>query len=275
MAMTNSQRHHHVLKLHLYILTAMAAMLTACGHRAASADAQQDTLQTDTVTYLLGDSTHHIVMKADWPVADGDSLAVAVRSYIDHEREELQQFFRDNASEYAVFEGESQIRKIHETTGYVTYLNTSDFFQGGLHGSHLVIGTTFRKSDGSQIGYTSTFDEEALTFKITGQRLFKDTTAPAFCQLLKEGVRSYFSEGMDTICTDADLKDMTLGVEDIDRLPIPQFAPYFTPDGLLFIYQQYEIAPYAVGLPSFTIAYDKLCPFLTDEAAALLPKQQQ
>jgi hypothetical protein len=34
----------------------------------------------------------------------------------------------------------------------------------------------------------------------------------------------------------------------------------------VFVYQQYEIASYAVGMPSFTVAYDKLLPYLTPEA---------
>jgi hypothetical protein len=60
-------------------------------------------------------------------------------------------------------------------------------------------------------------------------------------------------------------------VNDVNRIPLPSAAPAFTKKGLAFIYQQYEIAPYAAGMVNFDIAYDKIRPFLTAEAQALLP----
>ncbi len=45
--------------------------------------------------------------------------------------------------------------------------------------------------------------------------------------------------------------------EDYPQLISEHFNPenfYLTPDGLVIYYQQYEIAPYAAGIPEFTIA---------------------
>jgi hypothetical protein len=54
-----------------------------------------------------------------------------------------------------------------------------------------------------------------------------------------------------------------LTMENNDYFPLPQAAPYFTADGVVFIYQQYEIACYAAGLPNCVISYDLIEPFLT------------
>ena len=88
--------------------------------------------------------------------------------------------------------------------------------------------------------------------------------------LIKEGVRSYFAEFETDVKTDEALKDMLIGVEDINRIPLPSAAPYFTKEGLSFVYQQYEIAPYAAGMVSFNIPYAKIRPFLTKDASALV-----
>jgi hypothetical protein len=92
--------------------------------------------------------------------------------------------------------------------------------------------------------------------------------------LIKEGLRSYFQDNQETPISDADLKDYLLYDASVDNLPLPQFPPYFTADGLAFVYQQYEIAPYAAGMPSFTIPYDDIRPLLTDEAACLIPQKR-
>ncbi|MBO6068986.1 MAG: DUF3298 domain-containing protein, partial [Bacteroidales bacterium] len=57
---------------------------------------------------------------------------------------------------------------------------------------------------------------------------------------------------------------------DGDTIPFPVWTPSPTEDGLCFTYQQYEIAAYAMGMPSFVIPYDKVKPYLTPEALDLL-----
>ena len=53
-------------------------------------------------------------------------------------------------------------------------------------------------------------------------------------------------------------------------IPLPSWPLYPSGDGLAFIYQQYEIASYADGMPSFTIPYADIEPYMTPEAKALL-----
>ena len=55
-----------------------------------------------------------------------------------------------------------------------------------------------------------------------------------------------------------------------DQIPLPAWTPYPTAEGLTFVYQQYEIASYADGMPAFVLSLDELEPFLTPEARKLL-----
>ena len=68
--------------------------------------------------------------------------------------------------------------------------------------------------------------------------------------------------------TDAQLNDYLFIENGI--IPLPSSSPYLAKDGVHFIYQQYEIGPYAMGLVSFTVPLDKIKPYLTAEALKLL-----
>ena len=85
--------------------------------------------------------------------------------------------------------------------------------------------------------------------------------------LLRKGIAQYFSEG-----------GMEIAQEELDNylsletgvVPFPGWTPYPGEDGLVFTYQQYEIAAYAAGMPEFTVPYADILPYLTPEAKALL-----
>ena len=68
--------------------------------------------------------------------------------------------------------------------------------------------------------------------------------------------------------TDAQLNDYLFIENGI--IPLPSSSPYLAKYGVHFIYQQYEIGPYAMGLVSFTVPLDKIKPYLTAEALKLL-----
>ncbi|MBQ2591047.1 MAG: DUF3298 domain-containing protein, partial [Paludibacteraceae bacterium] len=66
-----------------------------------------------------------------------------------------------------------------------------------------------------------------------------------------------------------ELGEMLLGV-DYRNIPMPSVNPYFSKNGLEFIYGQYEIAPYACGMPQFTIPYSRVEPLLKEEIVKLI-----
>ena len=69
--------------------------------------------------------------------------------------------------------------------------------------------------------------------------------------------------------TDEELNEQ-LQVNTIYSIPLPVTPPYFTEKGVAVTYQQYEIAAYAMGLPSMVIGYDELKPWMTGWAKRLV-----
>ena len=146
------------------------------------------------------------------------------------------------------------IRKLHETPRYITYSTKCEDFLGGAHGMHTFSATTVRKSDGRRFGWD----------------MLRNTDSEAFRQLIKSGLKSYFQELDIDVSTDELLAEQLAPDMVPDYLPLPKEAPYFSPRGVEFIYQPYEIAPYAVGMPAFTLSIKQIRPYLTVSAQKLL-----
>jgi len=296
-------------KTFIYIM--MAALLTACGHRAsngASTDgdstAVSTSFQTDSIGIEREDSMAIVKVSVQWPTSGSDSLVTAIRRYV---CEELQiSMVQEGQPEFHYYDdGQKAVQalvdtvyneltasweeaksdgiptdmtyscyvkvfKVEETDLYVTYLSNHEGFLGGAHGYASSSYQTFRKRDGLRIGYKTKFNRETEQFERQNQNLFKDPQSPQLAHLIKEGVRSYFQDGEQEVTTDEQLKDMLLNVDNVDSIPLPSSAPSFTKQGLTFVYQQYEIAPYAAGLINFDIPYDKVLPLLTKDAASLV-----
>ena len=134
-----------------------------------------------------------------------------------------------------------KIKKLYETDRYVSYLYTQEGFAGGAHGWYLMQGQTFRKSDGRRIDYD----------------IFRAELMDELADLVKDNICTQYFE--------SNTEDMgnLLTMENNDFFPLPQSAPIFREDGVEFVYQQYEIACYAAGMPACVISYDLLEPFLT------------
>ncbi len=143
------------------------------------------------------------------------------------------------------------IRKIESNERYVVYLSQGYLFEGGAHGTFVGAGPlTFSMKDGRKI--INFIDESAL-----------DKMQP----LIIEGLRSYFASNGENISAEEVKEHLMI---DGNTIPLPTYKPYPNTKGLTFMYQDYEIASHAVGMPIFTIEYDKLTPFLTQEAKELL-----
>ena len=260
--------------------------------------------QTDDISVESEDSMTSIKVSVQWPTSGNDSLVTAIRQYVceelqtsliqegqpeikyyDDGQEAVQALVDTAYNELTASWKEAKndgipndmtyscyvkISKLEETDLYITYMSNAEGFMGGAHGYAIATGQTFRKSDGKRIGYETEYDQATETFHQKDQTLFSDPQSPKLFALIKEGVRSYFAEFETDVKTDEALKDLLIGVEDINRIPLPSAAPYFTKEGLSFVYQQYEIAPYAAGMVSFNIPYAKIRPFLTKDASALV-----
>lgn len=302
----------------------MAAALTACGHRASTAEATDTdsvsvdstdmvaegpdyVLKTDSIGMVREDSTVSVNISFDWPIAGIDALVDNIQHYISEEmatsigeekpnavisadghkvlaatfnryqrdltkmRREAQQ---EGYSEGMQYSYHLHIFLLEANDHYVTYQSNAEGFLGGAHGFATASAQTFSSTTGQRIGYETKYNFEKEAYDISHQTLFKTPLSPKLYALIKEGVRSYFKEFDNNAPTDEELRDLLNGVNDINRISLPSCAPAFTKHGLSFVYQQYEIAPYAAGMINFNIPYNKVRPYLTQEAAALIPSEK-
>ena len=134
-----------------------------------------------------------------------------------------------------------KLTKMYETDRYVTYLYTQEGYAGGAHGWYLMQGQTFRKSDGRRIDYD----------------IFRTELMDDLAEMVKDNIFSQYFES-----NTSEMENL-LTMENNDFFPLPEAAPIFREDGVEFVYQQYEIACYAAGMPACVISYDLLEPFLT------------
>ena len=177
--------------------------------------------------------------------ADPDSMA---RHYLATYMQEMSEERADFETEMT-FERSLKVYRTYETDRLVTFNVQQYQFSGGAHGGTLCFGLTFRKPDGRRMSMNTlgnlVGDEE-------------------WSNLQKEGLKEYFE-----VDTDEELQDCLLDVETY-MIPAPEYEPYFSEKGMEFVYQQYEIAPYAAGLPSYTIPYDRLRKYLNVTGRRLL-----
>ena len=145
------------------------------------------------------------------------------------------------------------VTKTSEDSTFVVFNDTEYAYIGGAHGGVFGWGgITFRLSDGSIV-----------------KDFLKDNVLKDMQPLLKKGLKEYFNENADEkIKTDQQLMEqLMLPEESKGLIPLPAWMP--CPDekgkGLVFTYQQYEIACYAVGMPSFVLSWEELKPFLKED----------
>lgn len=152
---------------------------------------------------------------------------------------------------FAGWEYEFNLLKDRETDKYVVFLSQDYVYLGGAHGGVTGRGgLTFGKKDGVLV-----------------DKMLDPACLDAIQPLLRKGLTKYFSD-----------EDMEITQEELDNylfletgvVPFPAWTPYPSEEGLVFTYQQYEIAAYAAGMPEFTVPYADILPYLTPEAKALL-----
>lgn len=136
----------------------------------------------------------------------------------------------------------ANLDKIADTKRFVTYSVEGYFSMGGAHGMGYRYGVTVDKATCREI-----------------PQLLDTTKVKAMQPLLRRGIIQYFKDFGEEVA-DSSLKDMLF----IDKgiIPLPTVKPYLTEKGIEFVYQPYEIGPYAMGIVRFTISPEKLKPYL-------------
>jgi hypothetical protein len=140
--------------------------------------------------------------------------------------------------------------QLPQKDGVTSIVDMSGGAQGGMGGLGCM---TFNRSNGKKI---TNFFTKGAAEKMQG--------------MLKKGLKAYFSEAGAPVKTDKELMEQ-LQIEG-NIIPLPVQEPYPSATGLIFTYQQYEIACYAARMPSFTVPYEQVMPYLTNEVKELLKK---
>lgn len=148
--------------------------------------------------------------------------------------------------------------KVYETDDIITLEMESYWYGGGAHGGATRVGATFRKSDGRKL------DKSMLNNDSNLNRLLVNGLMKAF----EVKTRRDLAEQLMI----SSLDDMTDVEEKLALLPLPETQPWLTKKGLELVYQPYEIGPYAVGMPTVTIAFKHLPGVLNSTGQTFLKK---
>jgi len=168
--------------------------------------------------------------------------------YLKNELKEIKQYSGDAEIHMSY---DANIRKTGETTRYLIYNSNTYAFLGGAHGSASDYSVNIDKATGKVLKETV------------------DTTqVKALQPILRKGVLRYFKAQGEKDITEKNLTDYLFIEKGI--IPLPKYAPYLAKDGVHFIYQQYEIGPYAMGMVSFVVPYSDIKTFLTAEALRMI-----
>lgn len=241
-------------------------------------DVDQQNIIRDSLNRIIKEQLCHFIVENGDSVLDnykgkendeneylkfyGQQIFKSLTSHSEADNKERQSYMQSDTSttpeekkamKESVFQWtyDMSIKKIEETEKYVVYLSQNYIFLGGAHGMVTGFGPmTFDLKTGKKI--TNFIDSKNLV-KIQ--------------PLLREGLKSYFASN-DKAITDKELKSRLL--INSKTIPLPAYDAYPNEEGLVFTYQQYEIAPYSDGMPTFTISYNKIKPYLSKEAKELL-----
>ena len=264
------------------ISLAAATMLSACSSKSAASAENTASYTTETAQWAdsasVGNSSVTVRIRAQFPTKGPSGLVDATRSWIaatlacsdtliagvhEHENDAME-LFRYAGGEL-IRESQADLRHANANNleyefiwditapiasdSCVTYVADFYCFTGGAHGSTQVL--------------QNTFDARGIPF--TAETMFTPDSLEPLRQLVAANLANqYFHE------TDVEAMKAKLILSGKD-VPLPSTAPAFYPNGVRFIYQQYEIAPYSAGLPECTIPYSVMRPYLTAAAAALIP----
>ena len=141
------------------------------------------------------------------------------------------------------------------TDSILTYTFDRYDYTGGAHGSSMRMGQTFATATGKAL---------------VASDMFLPEKESALKELLRSGLWNQYFNKEDNGSCGATLKDALL--IDPDSLPMPAFPPMCVDTGIVFTYQQYEIACYAAGKPTCILPYRELKPLMRQEVARLLPE---
>lgn len=118
-------------------------------------------------------------------------------------------------------------------------------FTGGAHGMASDVFETFSVPDGISLGWNMFDMSKSAELK----KLVINAIKQQYFNLTDGEENMFFDE---------------------TSFPLPATAPFVLKDGVNFIYQPYEIAPYAAGMPQCSFSYNQIASFLSTTGKSIL-----
>ncbi len=147
---------------------------------------------------------------------------------------------------------ESTVAPLEQGANWLVICSSHSTYEGGAHPNGYSVFQTFDKRSGQLV-----------------EQLIDPANAPRMQPLIVSGLLRCFAEGGVTDVTAGNLRQYLLLDEGEKVIPLPA-QMYPSADGLELVYMPYEITPYAMGRPSFTLTWEQAEPYLTPAAKQLL-----
>lgn len=162
--------------------------------------------------------------------------------------ETLEQARENPAVDGSLYYSEEQWYTLERNDGRVLSFSTMwDNYEGGAHGQYMIYGVNFDAGTGEFLTIADIAQDKAAFQEICVQEMLKK------CEDLKaQGI--LFEEEM-----------ITPGLKEVLEGKMEGNEWYFTEDGIRFISNIYEIAPYAAGSIDFDIPYEMVNQVLKEE----------
>lgn len=265
------------MKKLLFLLVVCSLLSTGCHHRVKG-----DAFEINTVTvedsvqfppeameeWMYDDKAYYLTV-VDEPVTNNEDLRDNIIAWIssflsenyDGDSQDVTAMVNYEKDEFLdTVNGSPQSSLQHFITldedndRYVTYLSENYLYTGGIHGTISKIGATFSKKTGEQFGYQMFVNLDGVS------DIIRNAVKQQYFEPLLEGTDAVFEE---TLFSDA-----------AESFPMPVTEPWIQNDSVFFIYESYEIAPYAFGMPECGLPFLSLKDHLTEAGKAFFQIKQ-
>lgn len=170
---------------------------------------------------------------------DANDLKAMARFFVENRANEMKEDadYEGDDPEGPNLWHEMEIKILYENDQIITMGVIEDVYLAGAHGSALFKGVTFNKADG----------------KVLGKNILAQDKIDEVKKAVTQELEKYLKDTMGSDYNEAEspLKDET-GKDNVVELP--EKGIYINNDSLVFIYQQYEILPYAFGMPEASLS---------------------
>ena len=198
--------------------------------------------------YTAEDGT--VVLKCEYslpmfPDAAPGSAGAAISDYYTKElqglKENSQEYLSWALEEYAnagvsyPYSDTDSFRESLRDDIYISFVRTHDTYTGGPHPNQLQSSETFRISDGARVTCYELFSADEGLWRPVVVQTIRD-------QMAERGWDNYYEE---------------YTIEALDAIFQPEQF-YLTEEGIVWYFQNYDLAPYAAGIQEFTVPYGVL-----------------